>query len=162
MTLAKHQHGWVIVVSFLVAYLLTIVPTPSWANLLHPEWSLLVLIFWALNLPDRVGVGVGWLVGLFLDVLTAGLMGQNALSFAILAYLTAKLHLRVRLFPWWQQALTLLLLLTLHQLFIIWIDRFIGVPPGTRWFWVPPIAGALCWPLVAFTLQIIKTRYRVN
>ena len=75
MTLARHHGGSVIVFTFIVALVLTIVPLPDGLAQVRPDWVGLVLIYWCLALPDRVSVGYGFMLGLLTDVLTGTLLG---------------------------------------------------------------------------------------
>jgi rod shape-determining protein MreD len=161
MTLVRHHGGIVIVFTFVVALLLTIIPLPQWARLYRPDWVGLVLIYWCLAVPDRVGVAYGWMLGLLVDALTGSLLGQNALGLTIVAFLTLKLHKRLRLFPIWQQSLTVLLLLVIHQLLSLWISRVIGRPPQPWVYWAPSLVGMLLWPLVFMTLRGLRRQFRV-
>ena len=63
-----HHGGWVIILTFVISFVLTIMPMPQIAIHLRPEWSALVLLYWCMALPQRIGVGTGWIVGLLLDV----------------------------------------------------------------------------------------------
>ena len=162
MTLVRHHGGGVIVVSFIVALLLTIVPLPEWARYARPDWVGLVLIYWCLALPDRVGVVTGWFVGLLVDLVTGTILGQHALSLTIVAYLTQRLHLRIRLFPLLQQAFTVMVLLILHQLLALWISRIIGRPGVPWYFWTPSLLGMLLWPIIYVLLRNVRYRFHVR
>lgn len=162
MTLGKHHGGGVIVFTFIVALVLTIIPLPDTARYLRPDWVGLVLIYWCLAVPDRVGVGTAWLMGLLVDLLTGTLLGQHALSLAVVAYLTLRFHQRVRLFPVWQQAFIVLVLLVLHQLLALWISRIIGRPAAPWYFWAPAVIGMLLWPPVYAMLRTLRRGFRVN
>ena len=118
MTLMRHHGSWVIWASFIVALTLTMLPLPHWAELFRPEWVALALIYWCMALPERVGVGVGWSMGILLDVVKGTLLGQNALALTLIAYLTLRLHQRVRVFPLWQQALFVFILVALDQMLV--------------------------------------------
>jgi rod shape-determining protein MreD len=161
MTLVRHHGGGVILFTFIVALILTVMPLPELGRYLRPDWAGLVLIYWCLALPDRVGVITGWLLGLAVDMLTGALLGQHALSLAFVAYLTLKFHQRVRLFPISQQALTVLVLLMLHQLLALWISRMIGRPGAPWFFWAPSLLGMLIWPLVYAALRSLRRGFRV-
>ena len=65
----KPQGGLIIVMSVLLAMILMLMPLPDSFRFFRPEWVLLTLMYWAMALPRRVGVGYAWLVGLFMDVL---------------------------------------------------------------------------------------------
>ncbi|MGB5178147.1 MAG: rod shape-determining protein MreD, partial [Gammaproteobacteria bacterium] len=100
----RHHGGGVIVFTFIIALLLTVIPLPDWARYMRPDWVGLVLIYWCMALPERVGVATGWFTGLMVDLLTGTLLGQHALSLTVVAYITLKFHLRLRLVPVWQQS----------------------------------------------------------
>jgi rod shape-determining protein MreD len=160
--LTRHHGGAVIALTFMVAMILTIIPLPETARVFRPDWTLLVLVYWTLALPLRIGVGIGWSVGIFQDVLTGSLLGQHALSYSVVAYLTLKLHQRIRLYPLWQQALSVLVLLTLGQLLILWVNGIIGRPIQSWLYWSPSVFGAAVWPVVYVILRGLRRQFRVT
>ena len=89
-------------------------------------------------------------------------MDNTHCHLTIVAYLTLKFHQRLRLFPVMQQALTILILLILHQLLALWISRIIGRPAAPWFFWIPSLLGMLIWPLVYTTLRGLRHSFRVN
>jgi len=162
MSLVQHRRGWVIFVSFLAALALTIVPLPGKLEIFRPEWVALVLIYWCLALPARIGVAWGWVAGLLLDVSRDALLGQHALALALIAFLTLHLHQRVRVFPLWQQSLSVFLLIMLQGLIILWSKGFIGESPG---FWnLLASAGTstVIWPVVYLVLRHFRRSYQVS
>jgi rod shape-determining protein MreD len=75
-------------------------------------------------------------------------LGQHALGFLVVAFLTHRLQLRMRMFPILHQAATVMLLLALYQFIIFWTDGLIG-HGYTHWDrWLPVLSGALLWPLI--------------
>ena len=69
MVIKEKSNGkWVITLSFFLAYLLAIVPFPEWAMDYRPEWVSMVLVYWVMALPYRVGIGSAWFIGLILDI----------------------------------------------------------------------------------------------
>ena len=81
--------------TFLVAIVLSIMPGPTWAESFRPDWVGLVLIYWCIAVPERVGVGTGFVLGLIMDVLYGALLGSNALVKSLLVFL-AELRKRLR------------------------------------------------------------------
>ncbi|MGE0080868.1 MAG: rod shape-determining protein MreD [Thiohalomonadaceae bacterium] len=161
MSLTRHQHGWVIAASFAVALVLTMLPLPDWAAPLRPEWVAMVLIYWCLALPDRVGVGTGWLLGLLLDVARGAILGQHALALSLVAFLAGHFHLRIRVYPLWQQAFSVLMLVALAQMLVLWIKGVVGQLPGTWAYWLPSLTSSLLWPWVFLLLRDLRRRFRV-
>ncbi len=162
MTLARRHGGAIIIFSFIVALLLTTIPLPDGLRPYRPDWVGLVLIYWCLAVPDRVNVGYGWVTGLLMDVLTGTLLGQHALSLTLMAYLTVKLHQRIRLYPMWQQSLTVLLLLTLHQLLTMWVHGITGQPSHGWFYWLPSFIGMALWPFVYQFLRTLRRQFSVS
>lgn len=160
-SLARSHGGGIIILSVLVAFVLTNLPLPEALRPMRPDWVLLVLIYWCMALPHRVGVGFGWLAGLFTDVLTGMLLGQHALAYSLVIFLTLKLHQRLRLYPLWQQSLSILVLLALGQLLLLWINGMIGRPIHSWAYWMPSLLGALLWPLLFVFLRGLRRAFRV-
>lgn len=154
--------GLIIATSFVVALALTILPLPDWLSMLRPEWVALVLIYWCMALPGRVGVGIAWTTGLLLDVLRAALLGQHALTLAIVAYITLQLYQRIRVFPLWQQAVSVFVLILLHLLLQLWIKGISGSPPQALTFLLPALSSMLLWPIMFLGLRRLRRRYRVS
>lgn len=162
MNTEKNNGGGIIFLSFIVAFMLTAMPLPEWAINWRPAWVAMVLIYWCMALPHRVGIGVGWLLGIFLDVLQGTLLGQNAIGLAILAFLTLKSHQRVRMYPLTQQALVICLFVLAYQLLSLWIRGIMGVPPRSWTYWMPVFTSMVLWPWLFIILRDIRRRYHVS
>jgi rod shape-determining protein MreD len=152
----------VILVTFAIALVLQAVPLPRWAAPYRPDWVGLVLIYWCMATPQRVGVGSGWVAGLVLDVMQGSLLGQNALAKAVLAFLANTFHLRIRMFPVWQQALTVLAFTMVNQALIVWIKGVTGELYGLWWYWAPCIASMVIWPWLFIILRDVRRYGRVS
>ena len=134
--------------SVALGLVLAIVPLPDWLGPLRPDLALLMVLYWILTRPRIAGLGYAWLAGLFLDVLRGMVLGQHALGFLVVGYVTHKLQLRMRMFPIVQQAVIVMLLLGLYHFLMFWIDGLTG-HGFTGWVrWLPVLSGALLWPLV--------------
>lgn len=162
MNMGKQRGGWLILLSFVLALALTIVPLPAMLELFRPEWLAMVLIYWCMAVPMRVGVSIGWLVGLMLDVSRDALLGQYALAFAVIAFLTLHLHQRLRIFPLWQQALSVGVLITLECLIVLWIKGLTGQSPGIWKMLVPAFTSLLFWPVIYLLLRYMRRAYQVS
>ena len=115
MSEVRSNGTWVIVASLFAALIFSTMPLPHMIEWGRPEWVALVLIYWVIALPYRVGVSTAWVVGLLMDVLNGTMLGQHALSLSIIVYFTFMLHLRVRVFPLWQQCLTVFVLIGVRR-----------------------------------------------
>lgn len=149
---------WPIALSLLLALALSAVPLPEWANAWRPAWVPMVLIYWCLALPERVGVGTGWLLGLVLDVLRGSLLGQHALSLAVLAFFAISGHQRVRMFPLWQQALLVGLMLLVYITLGNWVAVLVGQGARPGIGWASALSSALLWPWLFILLRDVRRR----
>lgn len=152
----------IISITFVAAFILTSLPGPGWAEMFRPDWVGLVLIYWCLATPQRVGVGFGWTVGLIQDVVYGSLLGQNALGKTIIAFITLKLHLRIRVFPLWQQAVAVLFLLAFNQLLMLWIKGVIEQSTTSFAYWLSSVIGMIIWPWLFIILRDIRRRGNVR
>ena len=158
-----HQRGsGVIIVTFAIALGLIALPLPEWARPFRPEWATLVLVYWCLALPTRVNVGTGWIAGLFVDVITGNLLGQHALAMAVVAFVTVKVHKQVRVYPLWQQALSVFVLTALSQLLVVWVKGIIGQAPENWLYWAPSIISAMLWPWIYIVLRDVRRKFRIT
>jgi rod shape-determining protein MreD len=161
MSLERHHGGWVIVLSFVVSLMLAIMPLPRWATIWRPDWVALVLIYWCIAIPQRVGITTGWLVGITRDVLNETLLGQQALSLCLIAYISVRLHRRIRLFPLWQQSMGVFVLITGDQLLRAWIRGIQGQPLVDVSFLYPALTSMLLWPWIFILLRDLRRFYQV-
>ncbi|MES9944787.1 MAG: rod shape-determining protein MreD [gamma proteobacterium symbiont of Ctena orbiculata] len=153
---------YVITSTLLVGFILTIMPLPEWASTYRPQWVALILIYWCMAMPERIGVGISWTTGLLLDVLTGTLLGQHALGFSVITYIMLKLHLRVRVMPLRQQVFTIFVLLLLERLLALWSTGAAGYPTPSLLYWITPLVSTLLWPWVFIILRDVRRRFHLS
>jgi rod shape-determining protein MreD len=158
----KARGGKTIVISFIAAFLLVIIPLPPILQAVRPEFVTIVLIYWCIALPARVGVGVGWTAGIVLDVLTDTLLGQHALTLALISYLALKFHQQIRVFPLWQQAITMLVLMTFQATITLWIKGLLSEAPSFSMLMLPAISTSIVWPAGYLLMRRLRRYYQVN
>jgi len=142
-----------IVATLAAALAANLLPLSGVALALRPDFIALALLYWCIQEPRYVGVGIAWGVGLVMDVGDATLFGQHALAYAFLAYAAEYFRRRVLRFSLWQQAAQVAVLLGLCAALVLLV-RFVGGAPLPRWTYaVPPLVGALLWPVVTLVLQ---------
>ena len=145
-----------------VGMVLAIVPIPQFVpvelGFLRPDWVAMVLVYWIIALPHRVGFPTAWLAGIAADVLRGGLIGQHALSYLLIAYVAASLYQRLRMFSVWQQAAILFALLGANELIGFWIESIAGLADWSMWYLLPALSGAFLWPWVFLILRSLRRR----
>jgi len=162
MNTTGQRGGGVIIVSFIVAFTLLMVPLPNWAQLFRPEWVAIVVIYWSMALPKRVSVGVSWFAGLIVDVIRGSLLGQHALALAVVSFLTIHLHQRIRVYPLWQQAVTIFLVMVINYLIILWIRGIMGEAPSLWQVLIPASMTAILWPAAFVFMRFLRRQFHVT
>ena len=155
----------IIVLTFLVAMILSVIQIPDGVpaelGYVRPDWVALVLIYWVIALPHRVGVVTAWAVGLIMDILIGSLIGQHALGYIIIVYIAASLYQRLRMFSVWQQAAVLFALLGLNHILGFWIESIAGLSEWSLWYLLPAVSGALLWPWIFLMLRFLRRQFVV-
>jgi rod shape-determining protein MreD len=131
--------------TILVAFVLNIMP---WGRMYGvPDFLAIVLVFWNIHQPRKVGIGIAFLVGLLMDVHASALLGERALAYSLLSYGAMSMHRRV---PWYRlggQMLHVLPLCLLAQLVVVAVRMAVGGPfPGVGYF-LQSLSSTLLWPL---------------
>jgi rod shape-determining protein MreD len=153
---ARSDRFSIILVTIVVAFVLTLLPLPPMLDIMRPYWVALVIIYWGLETQGLISLGLAFVIGVTLDLFSANLLGLHALSLVIIVYLVTRFRARLRFFPPWQQALSVLALLTNDRIILLWIISLRGEPMPSLAFWLPPIVGTLLWPW----LFLLLDRYR--
>lgn len=158
----KAQGGNIILFSFIAGFILSMIPLPELLQSVRPEFVAIVLIYWCMALPNRVGVGIGWIAGLFYDVSTDALLGQHALTYALIAFLAIKLHQQIRVFPIWQQALTIFVLMMFQGTITLWITGMLDDAPSLWTVMLPAIGTAIFWIPGYLIMRQVRRFYQIN
>ena len=150
-----------VLASLLVGMVLRIMPLHRELFVYNPDWVLLFLIYWALAIPERVGLGYAWCMGLLVDALTGRTLGQHALAYSVIVFISVKLHSRLRSYPLYQQGILIFMLLLVSQLLVFLTQN--GKSAGTigMVYWLPSFVGALVWPVVFLTLRRVRRRFPI-
>lgn len=147
--MADREYDWLMpTLTLLGALILSALPLPDSVAAFRPDWAVIVLIYWSLIAPRRYGLLTALWMGLALDTLSGALLGQHALALLIVVYLSQRFYLRIRVFPMSQLAVTVVLLLSVYQFTLFWIDGIAGrtVPLIERWG--PVVSGAVLFALI--------------
>ena len=156
------MHNWfVIICTLTMAIVLTLLPMPLWTIWLRPVWILMVLIYWAMMMPYQVGVGVAWITGLLVDLLTGTLLGEHALAYTLVIYFVTRMHLRLRMYPSLQQGMSILFFVLLYQFILYCVQGFVGELPASNLYWLASLTSTLLWPWLFVLLRDCHRWFRM-
>lgn len=152
-TLQRPVKGSFIALTLFVALMLNLLP---WQGLLlatRPDFLLLVLLYWAVNQPLRIGMGAAWAMGIAMDVADGALLGQYALAYTVTIFLALTLHRRIQAFGLWQQALHVSMLLLTSQVLVLLVHLASGADFIGWHYFLASVTGTLLWAPLALLIQ---------
>ncbi len=150
------------ILTIIGAFMLAIMPLPAWIAEFRPDWVTLVLIYWAMAMPTRIGITVAWFAGLLLDVSYGTLMGQHALGMVLVIYVIHIQHQRLRVASLLQQAIVIFILLLVKQLLSLWVDGMLGRAPHSWLYFMPTITSTLLWPWTYLILRDLRRKFSIE
>ena len=156
--MSKGTGRFPVILTIILAIMLTVLPLPDWADPFRPDWVALTLIYWAMMLPRTWSVGSAWIVGIVLDVAQGTILGQHALALCFIVFVTVRFHLLMRVFPMQQLTATVFAILALYQFILFWINGVAGIDVPVVEYWGPVISGTILWPFLMILLSGVRMR----
>ena len=144
-------------ISLLAALFLNGLPWGGIALILRPDFVALVLLYWCMHKPLRVGIGLSWAVGILADVADASVFGQHALAYTLLAFGGVVLHRRLQMFDLRQQTIQVFGIFALtYGVFALVNWQVNGYVVWT--YFVGCLTSTVLWTPISLLLQATRQR----
>lgn len=145
-----------------IGIVLQIIPMPPPIDLYRPDWLLLILIYWAMALPNRVSVGIAGLSGIIIDLLYGTSLGVHSFALAVPIYLVCANYQRIRNYSLLQQAMMVMVLSSLYHIIVYWLQYWItGIE--FRWIYLwPAVSSVILWPWLFWLLRKFRRNLNVT
>ena len=153
---------WALLISSFIALVLTIVQLPQWLFYFWPDWIALIVVYWALTVPQRVGPIVGFVIGTMLEVLFVRKFGVLGLGLATLAVIVNATHQQLRALSVWQQVLLVGLFIAIFKLLTGWLYGIVSDFTITSEYWYSILGSMFVWPFVHILLQELRRVLRIR
>ncbi len=147
---------WLLPVSVFIALLLGLLPLPAMLQPVRPYWLALVVAYWVIEDPERVGLGFAFLMGLLADLAFGGLLGEQALRLTVMAFILQRFRSQLRFFPLSQQALAIGGLLLNDRVVSAAVHVTLGEPQLPWSFWWAPLVGMALWAPIFLMLDSVR------
>lgn len=154
--MTDHVPRTLIAVSLLIAVILQLFELPYALALVRPMFVPLVLVYWAMTIPQPTGLTTAFLTGIVLDVLLGSVLGQHALGLTLIVFVTLMMRGWLTLFPVWQEAAALALVWLIYAVLMFWIDGATGHEADPWLRWTPIATTSLAWPLAVGLLNRVR------
>lgn len=149
-----------ILLSLLVALILSLLPLSNTLAIWRPEWVVLVVIHWGILFPKVSSYFVVFITGLLIDSLSAAILGQHALSLVIVLYITISLSQRMSPKTLMQQTFILFIAIGSYLLINLWILGITNNKPQSWVYWAPLFSSIVIWPLAHRVLSMLHVVQR--
>ncbi|WGE74473.1 rod shape-determining protein MreD [Actinobacillus equuli] len=146
----------VLISIFMIAFVLEIMPWPIGFQGLRPNWLVLVLIYWALALPNKVSVGTAFVVGIVWDLVLGSILGIHALVLSIAIYFVAKYHLILRNLSLWLQAILVMLYVVAIRFLIYFVELVLHSAEFNSQEVLGAIISGILWPWIFLLMRHIR------
>ncbi len=117
-----------------------------------PDMLAVVLLFWTIHQPQRIGVGAAFFLGLTMDVHQSALLGQHALSYTAMSFLAIGIHRRLLWFSVPSQAAQVLPLFVVAHALALAVRLLAGAEFAGWSMLLAPLIEALFWPAISVLL----------
>ena len=134
-------------------------PVPELLDQYRLPWLTMTVIFFSIFNISLIGIISVWFSGLILDIMTGGLMGENALILAVLSYLSYRFRFQIRVYPMWQIMTVVLILLSLGVLITLWIDGISGNMLFNIYDWINIGIAVLIWPIFMSIFEKMQSSF---
>lgn len=145
-----------LILIFIVAFVLEIMPWPAGFQGLRPTWVVLVLIYWALALPNKMSVGTAFVAGIIWDLILGSILGVHALVLSIAIYFVAKYHLILRNLSLWLQSLLVIAYIALIRFLIFFVELILHSAEFNQQELLGAVISGILWPWIFLLMRQIR------
>lgn len=160
----RHSLFQIVVLAFIfiVAFVLEIMPWPVGFQGFRPTWVVLVLLYWAMALPDKVSVGTAFVAGIVWDLVLGSILGIHALVLSIAIYFVTKHHLILRNLSLWLQSLLVMLYIIAIRFMIFMIELLLNSADFNPQQVAGAVLSGVLWPWVFLLMRQIRRQLRLH
>ncbi len=151
-----------IILFFLFALALEVLPWPQEWQGWQPAWLVMVLMYWIIALPHKINIGAAFWLGLGWDFLTGSLLGMHAFVLVIFAYLISVNYQGLRNLAVWIQALLLIIAVAAIRIGLFLIALLLYHASFNPAEFYGALLSGLLWPWVAILLRKVCCRLNLD
>lgn len=151
-----------LLLSYVLALVLMVMPIPTFLEAWRPDWVSMVLIYWLMAIPHRVGLTTVLVMGLLTDILMGTTFGVYATGLLIVAYSTLRHFQRIRNYSLMQQMLVIAALILVKRLVVYQLEHFLN-DAAFHWSYLyPVISSMVLWPWLFLVMRGYRRRYLIR
>ena len=153
----------VIWLTLLIGLCVQIIPWSPEYNMFKPHLLMLIMAYWLIALPHRIGMGMAFSLGIILDLFSGSLLGIHAFIFSCVAYLLMFKFQLIRNLALWQQSIIIFAVSLCYNilvfLFQVSIYHTITISPLIL---VSSCVDGVLWIVIYLFLRLIRRNFAIN
>ncbi|MCX8584498.1 MULTISPECIES: rod shape-determining protein MreD [unclassified Gilliamella] len=153
----------VIWLTLLIGLCVQIIPWSPEYNMFKPHLLMLIMAYWLIALPHRIGMSIAFLLGIILDLFSGSLLGIHAFIFSCVAYLLMFKFQLIRNLALWQQSIIIFAVSLCYNilvfLFQVSIYHTITISPLIL---VSSFVDGVLWIVIYLFLRLIRRNFAIN
>lgn len=153
---------WSVLLSVIVALILMLVQLPQSVFYFWPDWIALLVIYWALNEPDRFGPWMAFFIGTLLEVVFVRKFGVLGFGLASIAFVVNSTNQQLRVMSLWQQTILVGVFVGLFKVLTGWLYGLVTDFTITGEYWYSILGGMLVWPFMTILLNELRRIARLQ
>ncbi len=140
--------------SLLSGFLLNLLPMGGLLDALRPDFTAMILLYWCIHQPLRIGIGAAWLFGILMDVADGALFGEHALAYSLMAFIALALRRRMSMLQIGHQFTHVTLILLVMQAVVV-LTGLVAKNIFVGWtYFLGSVTAGLLWPLLSYLLKL--------
>jgi rod shape-determining protein MreD len=151
-----------LLLSYLAALVLMVLPLPSVLEVWRPDWISLLLIYWLMAIPHRVGFVTVLMLGLLSDILMGSGFGIYTIALVAVAYPVLRHFQRLRNQSMLQLTVFVGLLVLAKRMIVYQLEHVLNDAVFNLPYLYPVITSMLAWPLVYLLLRKYRQTYAIR
>ena len=151
-----------LLLSYLAALVLMVLPLPPLLEIWRPDWLTLVLMYWLVALPHRVGFVTVLILGLLTDILMGSGFGIYTIALLVIAYPVLSNFQRLRNQSLLQQTLFIGLLVLVKRAIVYQLEHVLNDAVFNLPYLYPVLTSMVAWPWVYLLLRKYRRRYVIR
>lgn len=151
-----------LLLSFLAALVLMVLPLPPLLEIWRPDWLTLVLMYWLVALPHRVGFVTVLILGLLTDILMGSGFGIYTIALLVIAYPVLSNFQRLLNQSLLQQTLFIGLLVLVKRAIVYQLEHVLNDAVFNLPYLYPVLTSMVAWPWVYLLLRKYRRRYVIR
>ena len=141
------------ILAFILALALTIIPLPQALSYFRPSWILLLLLYLLFFFPRYFTLSMVFFLGLLLDILLSTVMGGHVFALSLTMWIAYSKVRRFGLYSSIQQMLAIGFFSFLYEATLVIIDAAQGYKPSFLGILGTVLTSMLFWPWLKILLK---------